>query len=98
MDVIIRKCRNCGKLIAMVPVEGQGRIPCQNGQVPYARDPQARGEIITSYGQRVRGRQVMDRKDADGFGWIPHYADCRRTQEMNEIMKQRETLFPTARC
>lgn len=96
MDVKVKRCSSCGQLIALVPVEGQGREVCQNGQVPYVRDPNSRTTIITSHGQRVRGRQVRDARDADGFGWLLHYGSCRKQQEMNAITQQ-ETLFPPLR-
>lgn len=97
MDVKTRRCKFCGLLIALVPVEGQGYEACRNGQVPYVRDPQSRTTIINSYGQRVRGRQVRETRDADGFGWLLHYGECRQRKEMNELMKQQETLFPPLR-
>ena len=96
MDVITKRCSSCGQLIALVPVEGQGREACQSGQVPYVRDPQSRTTIITSHGQRVKGRQVLEAQDADGFGWLLHYGACRKQQEMNRLMQQ-ETLFPPMR-
>jgi len=92
MDVKIKRCTACGREILIVPVEGQGREACDSRQIPYVRDQYSRTTIITSHGQRVKGRQVRDARDADGFGWLLHYATCRRQQEMNAITKQ-ETLF-----
>ena len=96
MDVKVKRCSACGRDVVLVSVEGQGRECCDSKQIPYVRDPNSRTIIITSHGQRVRGRQVRDARDADGFGWLLHYGSCRKQQELNAITQQ-ETLFPPLR-
>lgn len=96
MDVKIKRCTACGRDIVLVPVEGQGRECCDSRQIPYVRDENSRTIIITSHGQRVKGRQVREARDADGFGWLLHYSACRKQQEMNTVMQQ-QTLFSPVR-
>lgn len=75
----VKRCQACGQLIRFVRTENGKAMPCNADPVRYREGGTER--VITSDGITKAVTIVDDEKEADGFGFIPHFADCKSWQK-----------------
>ena len=69
-------CRGCGQEIIFIKASSGRSIPCDPKPVPYVRKVYGRDSLVTVFGEVIRGTIVEDRAEADGLGYITHFATC----------------------
>lgn len=73
-------CRNCGKQIMWVRTKAGKNMPVDPGIISYRRPKtgkKAEERLVTTQGEIVAADRV-DGKDAEGFGYISHFATCTK--------------------
>ncbi len=73
----LSRCRSCGSPIVWVKTKAGKNMPCNSAIVNYKKDPEGKEKIVTPSGEVVTGRVVSDPADADGNGYISHFATCK---------------------
>lgn len=68
------ECRYCGKPIIWIRSPKGHLIPCDPEEVPYKL--LGKQKIVTKDGEVVAAEIVSDVAEADGFGYIAHFANC----------------------
>lgn len=72
-------CRFCGKRIRFIKMTSGKTMPVDELLVNYKVDPAGKERIVTPDGKVVCGRFCIHPKDADGTGYISHFATCPKT-------------------
>lgn len=74
-------CRGCGKPIIWIKTPNGKLMPCDSQPVPYQRLSGSRDKVVTPHGEIISCQIVGDTEPADAFGYIPHWATCRRAAD-----------------
>ena len=69
-------CYGCGRQILWVKTRTGKNMPCNAQLVNYKRDPGGKEKIVTPSGDVVSGTTVSNPVEADGVGYISHFATC----------------------
>jgi hypothetical protein len=51
-------------------------MPCNTEECLYKEDKGGNAKIVTQSGRLITGVLVADRDEADGIGYVSHYATC----------------------
>ena len=74
-------CKLCGVEIKWVKTKNGGNMPCDSEKVHYVIDTASKERIVTPHGEVLRCRTMSPHMDnvsqADGWGYIPHFATCK---------------------
>lgn len=73
-------CRNCGKQIMWIRTTAGRNMPVNTNMISYRRPEagkKAAERIVTSSGEVVAADKV-DSDQAEGIGYIPHFATCTK--------------------
>ncbi|MGN0400000.1 MAG: hypothetical protein ACI4EO_07725 [Blautia sp.] len=75
------KCRKCGKRINFIQTTAGKQMPCDPGLVMYKSDG-GKDRIVLPSGKVVSGTIIngTDDREADGYGYISHFATCEYAQ------------------
>lgn len=69
-------CSGCGKRIVWIKTVNNKNMPCDPNIINYKADKDGKEKIVTPVGTVVSGTVGVEIKDADGFGYISHFATC----------------------
>lgn len=70
------RCSSCGCSIIWIKTPAGKNMPCNAYIHNYKIDPKGKEKIVTPSGKVVTGTTDIDAADADGFGYISHFATC----------------------
>ena len=70
------RCKKCGKEIRFIRTTSGKYMPCDTDFVYYKEKPEGKDRIVLPNGQIVAGEILKGPEDADGFGYISHFATC----------------------
>ena len=68
-------CKACGAPIYWVTTEKGKYMCCDEGLIPYQRDPNGKDNIVLQNGQVIRVKLNFT-GTPDGLGRTPHWATC----------------------
>lgn len=68
-------CRSCGDRVLWVKTKAQKNMPVNPELINYKAVPGGKERIVTPEGDVVSGIKVSA-DEADGFGYISHFATC----------------------
>ena len=71
-------CRNCGKQVMWIRTKAGKNMPVDPDFLNYRRpEPgeKAKEKIVTANGD-VISANIVDSRDAEGYGYISHFATC----------------------
>ena len=75
------KCKWCEAEIIWIRTPAGALMPCDSDPVAYRRSEKSRKLIVTKNGDVIRAQTGMDVRHAEGLGYEPHWASCRRTKK-----------------
>lgn len=75
-DYKLSRCRSCGAPIIWIKTENNRNMPCNPERVMYRAVRGGRERIVTDSGKIEVSELVTDPTQADGEGYIPHWATC----------------------
>lgn len=70
-------CRGCGEQVLWVKMKSGKNMPCNCTIVNYRKDEGGREKIVTQDGNVVSGITGVSPDEADGMGYISHFATCQ---------------------
>lgn len=69
-------CRGCGERVVWVRMKSGKNMPCNCTIVNYRKDNWGNERIVTQDGDVVTGTTGVAPDQADGMGYISHFATC----------------------
>ncbi len=69
-------CRSCGSAIVWIRTLSGRNMPCDAKPINYIIKPGAATKLVTPGGDVVSCEVVEDPRDAQGWGYSPHWASC----------------------
>lgn len=72
----IGKCRSCGQRIIFIRMKSGKSMPVNSQLVNYKIVSGGKDRIVTPTGDVVSCIGGVDASEADGFGYISHFATC----------------------
>jgi hypothetical protein len=72
----IAQCRSCGKRILFIRTKSGKNMPVDTTFVNYKNNPGGKDRIVLPSGDVIACDANVDAKDADGYGYISHFATC----------------------
>ena len=70
------QCRYCKADILWIKMKSGKAMPCNTGKLLYKEDKDGYAKIVTQSGRVVSAKLVDDEDEADGIGYVSHYATC----------------------
>lgn len=70
------QCRGCGRRVVWIKTKAGKNMPCDPTIVDYKEDPAGKEKIVTQKGDVVTGITGVNPGEADGMGYISHFATC----------------------
>ena len=70
-------CRWCGYRVLWVRMKSGKMMPVNPEFVNYKVDRSGKEKIVTPHGDVIAGNKC-DSRDADGYGYISHFATCQK--------------------
>lgn len=70
------QCRGCGCRILWIRTKAGKNMPCNPTLINYRKEPGGKEKIVTQEGEVVSGITGVDQEEADGIGYISHFATC----------------------
>lgn len=70
------QCSGCGKRVVWIKTANNKNMPCDPNIVNYKADKSGKEKIVTPNGAVVTGVTGVEPGEADGFGYISHFATC----------------------
>jgi len=74
----MQRCKACGAQIRWIRTKSGKSMPCDPQPVPYWQRPKARGKVVTPWGDVVSCVFQGELREANGTGYVPHWATCTR--------------------
>lgn len=74
------QCSGCGKRIVWIKTVNGKNMPCDPNIINYKADKTGKEKIVTASGNVVTGTTGATIAEADGFGYISHFATCPRAK------------------
>lgn len=72
----IGQCRSCGKRIIFIRMKSGKNMPVDENFVNYKLAAGGKERIATPAGDVVACITGVDAREADGFGYVSHFATC----------------------
>ena len=72
-------CSGCGRQIIWLKTSSGKNMPCDSAMVNYQIVAGGKERIVTPDGRVVAGITGVDAEQADGRGYISHFATCTRS-------------------
>lgn len=69
-------CRGCGQSILWIKTKKGNNMPVNTAILNYKLDPDGKEKIVTPDGDVVTGTTGAKPDEADGVGYISHFATC----------------------
>lgn len=70
------QCRICGHRILFIRMESGKLMPVNERLVNYKLEDKGNDRIVTPDGRVVACISGVDAREADGYGYISHFATC----------------------
>ncbi len=77
----ISRCRSCGQMIVWVRTKSGKNMPCDSQLVTFKSETGGKERIVTEQGNIISGKTGVSREEADGIGYISHFATCPYADE-----------------
>lgn len=74
------QCGGCGKRILWIKTPSGKNMPCDPTLHNYRAVPGGKEKIVLPNGQVVSGETGVKPEEADGSGYISHFATCTRAK------------------
>lgn len=71
------KCKYCGAELKWIRTAGGKRMPCDPEPIPYRYQLGARERIVTPNGEVLPCELDIKPEEAEGSGYLPHFATCK---------------------
>ena len=75
------KCKSCGQRIRFVRMRSGKSMPVNEQLVNYKLEDKGKDKIVTPKGDVVSCISGVDVSEADGYGYISHFATCPNAQK-----------------
>lgn len=72
----IGQCRSCGKRIRFIRMKSGKNMPVDERFVNYKLAADGKERVVTPAGDVVACIIGVDANEADGFGYVSHFATC----------------------
>lgn len=72
----IGKCKSCGQRIRFIRMKSGKSMPVNEQFVNYKLDPSGKDRIVTPSGDVVACISGVYASEADGYGYVSHFATC----------------------
>lgn len=69
-------CRSCGKQIMFVRMKSGKSMPVDTTYVNFKENPEGKDKIVLPSGNVVTCDARVSPEEADGYGYISHFATC----------------------
>ena len=73
-------CSKCGKQIMWIKTKAGKNMPCNPSFVYYKEQKGGKDRIVLANGEVTSGTIVTDPGEAQGFGYVSHFATCEYAQ------------------
>lgn len=70
------KCRSCGERIRFVRMKSGKSMPVNESLVNYKLEYNGKDKIVTPNGEIVSCISGVEIAEADGYGYVSHFATC----------------------
>lgn len=70
------QCRSCGQRILFIQMKSGKSMPVNEAFVNYKLEPGGKERIVTPVGDVVACVSGVDASEADGYGYVSHFATC----------------------
>lgn len=80
MSTTLTACRGCGAKIIWVTMKSGKAMPCDPEPLPYWLGKKGVYRIVTPNGEVVAASLDGPSREADGIGYISHFATCPRAR------------------
>lgn len=77
----IGQCRSCGKRIRFIRMKSGKSMPVDESFVNYKLSAGGKERIVTPTGDVVACITGVDAREADGFGYVSHFATCPNARQ-----------------
>lgn len=74
------QCRGCGRRVLWITTKAGKNMPVDTNIHHYRKDPAGKEKIVTQSGEVVTGTIVDTPQEADGMGYISHFATCTQAR------------------
>lgn len=75
------KCKSCGQRIRFVRMKSGRSMPVNEQLVNYKLEDKGKDKIVTPKGDVVSCISGVGVDEADGYGYISHFATCPNAQK-----------------
>lgn len=80
-DGNLGKCKSCGKRIRFIRMKSGKAMPVNDLMVNYRLEHKGKDKIVTPEGDVVSCVSGVSADEADGYGYISHFATCPNAQK-----------------
>ncbi|MDE6053237.1 MAG: hypothetical protein K2G55_05645 [Lachnospiraceae bacterium] len=77
----LSKCKNCGHRIIFIRMKSGKSMPVNEQLVNYKLEDKGKDKIVTPEGDVVSCISGVDASEADGYGYVSHFATCPNAQK-----------------
>lgn len=77
----IGQCRSCGRRIRFIQMKSGKKMPVDESFVNYKLAAGGKERIVTPTGDVVACITGVDAMEADGFGYVSHFATCPNSSQ-----------------
>ncbi|NCB52513.1 MAG: hypothetical protein EOM54_11645 [Clostridia bacterium] len=84
-------CRKCGKQIIFIRTKTGSNMPVNATPVEYWADPNGESVVYQRDGTRTRCRLDGNLTFMTGYGYLPHWGQCKGADELRRPRKREET-------
>lgn len=75
------KCKSCGQRIRFVRMKSGRSMPVNEQLINYKLEDKGKDKIVTPEGEVVSCISGVNVDEADGYGYVSHFATCLNTQK-----------------
>ena len=78
------QCRGCGCRVLWIRTKAGKNMPCNPTLINYRKESGGKEKIVTQEGEVVSGITGVDQEEADGIGYISHFATCTQAKSFRK--------------
>lgn len=78
------QCRECGCRILWIKTKAGKNMPCDPIMLNYRKENGGKEKIVTQDGEVVSGITGVSTEEADGIGYISHFATCSQPKRFRK--------------
>ncbi|MEG1492255.1 MAG: hypothetical protein RR394_08380 [Oscillospiraceae bacterium] len=88
------RCNKCRQTIVFIRTEKGSAMPCDAAPIRYKASPIGRQRLLTRYGKMVQCDTDCDLSDFDGWGYLPHWANCLSKDGVERMLGRKPETKP----